>query len=140
MTTPTRAAPEDPVAVDNSVRVVILILLAVDGVLCAVAAALLLPYRVGGVPMPISAVVAGLVNLGLVWAASYWARSGGLAALPLWTWLATVALLTFGGPGGDVIFGGTGVLAYSAVLMILFGAGPAAFWLWVRSQRRSVIR
>lgn len=104
--------------------------------LCAVAAALLLPFRVGGVPLPFSAPIAGLINLALVWAASYWATSNRLAALPLWTWLATVAGLTLGGPGGDIVFGGNGVLAYSSILMILFGAGPPAFFLWVRSQRR----
>jgi hypothetical protein len=54
----------------------------------------------------------------------------------LWTWLGTVAAMTLGGPGGDVVFGGNGVLAYSAILMIVFGAGPPAFWLWVRSQRQ----
>lgn len=115
-------------------------MLAVDGVLCAVAAALLLPYRLGGVPMPVSALIAGVINLALVWAASYWTTSNRVAALPLWTWLATIAGLTFGGPGGDIVFGGTGVLAYSSVLILLFGASPAAFWLWVRSQRRGVDR
>ncbi|MET0896956.1 MAG: hypothetical protein ABWY45_03480 [Mycobacterium sp.] len=116
-------------------RNVILTLLAVDGVLCAVAASLLLPFRVGGVPLPVSALLAGAVNLALVWAASYWSSSNRLAALPLWTFLATVGGLTFGGPGGDIVYGGTGVLAYSSVLLILFGASPAGFWLWVRSQR-----
>ena len=123
-------------ATDPAVRSVVLILLAVDGVLCAIASALLLPFRVGGVAMPVAAVMAGLVNLALVWAASYWTSSNSTAAIPLWTWLGTVAVLTLGGPGGDIVFGGTGVLAYSAVLLILFGASPAAFWLWVRSQRR----
>lgn len=123
---------------DSATRVVVLVLLAVDGVLCAVAAALLLPYRLGGVPMPVSALIAGVINLALVWAASYWTTSNRIAALPLWTWLATIAGLTFGGPGSDIIFGGTGVLAYSSVLILLFGASPAAFWLWVRSQRRIV--
>lgn len=131
---------EDPAADDPSVRLVVLILLAVDGVLCAIAAALLLPFRVGGVPLPISAVVAGLINLALVWAASYWTSSNSAAGIPLWAWLGTVAVMTLGGPGGDIVFGGTGVLAYSAVLLILFGASPAAFWLWVRSQRRPVGR
>ena len=123
-------------ATDPAVRSVVLILLAVDGALCAIASALLLPFRVGGVAMPVAAVMAGLVNLALVWAASYWTSSNSMAAIPLWTWLGTVAVLTLGGPGGDIVFGGTGVLAYSAVLLILSGASPAAFWLWVRSQRR----
>lgn len=114
----------------------VLILLAVNGVLCALAAAFLLPFRVSGVPLPLSAPIAGLINLALVWAAAYWSTSNRLAALPLWTWLATVAGLTFGGPGGDIVFGGNGVLAYSSILMLIFGAGPPAFYLWVRGQRR----
>lgn len=134
-----RSTPEgDLGTVEPSVRVVVLTLLAVNGVLCAVAAALLLPFRVAGVPLPLSAVVAGALNVALVWAAAYWSTSNRLAALPLWTWLATVAAMSLGGPGGDIIFGGTGVLAYSALLLILFGASPAAFWLYVRSQRRQV--
>ncbi|WP_197382000.1 hypothetical protein [Mycolicibacterium mengxianglii] len=130
----------DSRAVDSSVRVVVLILLAVDGVLCAVVSALMLPFRLGGVPMPLSALVAGVVNLALVWAAAYWSPSNRVAALPLWTWLATVAALTLGGPGGDIVFGGHGVLAYSAILLIVFGASPPAFWLWVRSQRQQITR
>ncbi|MGB3486174.1 MAG: hypothetical protein WBB07_28635 [Mycobacterium sp.] len=127
---------EDLRAVDSSARVVVLTLLAVDGVLCAVATALLLPFRVGGVALPVSAAVAGLINLALVWAASYWTTSSRLVALPLWTWLATVAVMTLGGPGGDIVFGGNGVLAYSAILMIVLGAGPPGLWLWGRNQGR----
>jgi hypothetical protein len=108
---------------------VVLGLLAVDGVLSAVAGALLLPLYLGPVPFPVSAVLSGLVNAGLVWAAGYWTDSSRLAGLPLWTWLATVAALTLGGPGGDIVFGGRGVMAYGVLVLMVFGALPAVLLL-----------
>jgi hypothetical protein len=110
--------------------VAVLTLLAVDGVLCAIAAAFLLPLRIGTVPFPISALIAGLVNAVLVWAALHWTPAPRVAALPLWTWLLTVALLTLGGPGDDIVFGGSGVMAYGALLFIALGVLPPAFVLW----------
>ena len=104
----------------------VLTLLAIDGVLCAVAAAFFLPLRLGATPFPVSAVVAGVVNAALVWAALHWTSSPRVAALPLWTWLLTVALMTLGGPGDDVIFGGVGLLEYAALLLIALGTLPPA--------------
>jgi hypothetical protein len=109
-------------------RVFILALLAVDGVISAVLGAFLMPYYIGAVPMPVSALISGLVNAGLVWAASVWTDSTRLAALPLFAWLATVAVLTLGGPGNDIVFGGPGWMAYSVLLLLLLGAAPP---VWV---------
>jgi hypothetical protein len=114
----------------SGARPVILGLLAFDGVLSAVAGVLLLPIFVGTFPLPISALIAGLVNAGLVWAALQWTTSPRLAALPLWTFLLTVLVLTFGGPGGDMMFDGL----TSAVVMILFGAAPPALVLWRKTN------
>jgi len=108
---------------------VVLGLLALDGVLSAVAGALLLPLYLGRIPLPVSALICGLLNVALVWAAGHWTESKRLAALPLWTWLATVAVFTLGGPGGDVVFGGSGVMAYSAIIFLLLGALPTAYLL-----------
>ena len=94
-------------------------MLAIDGVLSAVAAAFFLPLRIGSVPFPISALMSGLVNAALVW-----------AALPLWCWLLTVAGLTFGGPGDDIVFGGAGIMEYAPLLLIVLGALPPAALLW----------
>ena len=104
-------------------------ILAVDGVLSAVAGALLLPLYLGPVPVPFSAVLSGLVNAALVWAASQWTESRRLAALPLWAWLATVTALTLGGPGGDIVFGGPGIMGFSVLIFLLLGALPAALLL-----------
>ena len=125
---------DDAGATDPSIRILILALLAVDGILSAVAGALLLPAYLGSIPFPISALISGLVNAALVWAAGRWTTSARLAALPLWTWLLTVAAMAMGGPGGDVIFGGRGVLAYGPFLLLAVGAAPP---LWVLWQRRA---
>lgn len=115
-------------------RFVVLTLLAVDGVLSAVAAAFLLPSYLGPVPFPISALISGLVNAALVWAARYWTDSPRIVALPLWTWLLAVAAMTFGGPADDTIFGGRGLMGYGVLLLIVFGAGPPGWVLWHRKQ------
>jgi hypothetical protein len=93
-----------------------------------------LPLSIGPVPFPISALVSGAVNAVLVWSAMHWTDSPRLAALPLWTWLLTVAGLTFGGPGDDIIFGGRGVMAYGVLLFIIAGVLPPA-WLLLRRNR-----
>lgn len=108
---------------------VVLALLALDGVLSAIAGALLLPFHAGIIPLPVGAIGSGLLNAALVWAAGECSGSKRLAALPLWTWLATTAVFTLGGPGGDVVFGGPGVMAYSAVIFLLLGALPPALVL-----------
>jgi hypothetical protein len=113
-------------------RSVVLTLLAIDGVLSAVAAAFFLPLRIGSVPVPISSLLSGLINAGLVWAALQWTSAPRLAALPLWTWLLTVAGLTFGGPGDDIVFGGVGVMEFAPLLLIVLGALPPALVLWRR--------
>ena len=111
-------------------RPVVLTLLAIDGVLSAVAAAFFLPLRIGSVPFPISALLSGLVNAALVWAALQWTSAPRVAALPLWCWLLTVAGLTFGGPGDDIVFGGVGIMEYAPLLLIVLGALPPAWLLW----------
>jgi hypothetical protein len=108
---------------------VVLGLLAVDGVLSAIMGAFLLPLRVGPVPLPVGAVLSGLLNLALVWAASYWTQDGRLAGLPLWTWMATVAVLSLRGPGGDIVFGGPGIMGFALILLMILGALPAAVLL-----------
>jgi len=115
----------------------VLALLAVDGALCAVATALLLPAHIGAVPFPLSALVGGLVNAWLVWVALRCTASLRLAALPLWAWLLTIALMTFGGPGDDLIFADRGVMAYGVLLMIVLGSAPPGWLLWRRRQALS---
>lgn len=118
---------------EAAVRVVVLTLLTVDGVLSALAAALLLPSRIGSVPFPVSGLISGLVNAALVWAAKRWTTSIRVAALPLWAWLMTVAAMTLSGPADDIIFGGRGVMAYGALLLVASGVVPPIWVLWRRT-------
>lgn len=132
---PHAASVEDAGATDPAIRVVVLALLAVDGVLSALAGALLLPSYIGTIPFPISGLISGLVNAALVWAAGRWTRTARGAALPLWTWLLTVAVISMGGPADDVILGGSGLMAYGALLLIMLGVTPPVLVLWWRGHR-----
>lgn len=124
------ATTGDPVdSTDPTLRIVVLVLLVVDGIVSAVVGAFLLPFYVGSVPVPISALASGLLNAALVWAALVWTESKRQAALPLIAWLVTVGVLTIGGPGGDIVFGGPGLMAYSVLIFLLFGATPSALVL-----------
>ena len=131
---PGRAARQRPDLTANleptRLRTGVLTLLAIDGVLSAVAAAFFLPLRIGSVPFPVSALLSGLVNAALVWAALQWTSAPRLAALPLWCWLLTVAALTLGGPGADIVFGGAGIMEYAWLLLLVLGALPPAWVLW----------
>ena len=104
-------------------------LLAVDGVLSAIAAAFFLPAYLGSIPFPVSALISGALNAALVWAALQWSSSPALAGLPMWCWLATVAVLFVGGPGGDAVFNGPGAMGLRPLLLIVFGLVPPALVL-----------
>lgn len=133
-TKPRAASIDDVGATDPAIRFVVLALLAVDGILSALAGALLLPSYLGAVPFPISGLLSGLLNAALVWAAGRWTQSPRVAALPLWMWLLTVAVISMGGPGDDVILGGSGLFAYGALLLIVLGVVPPVWVLWRRNQ------
>lgn len=134
-TKPRAASIPDGGATDPAIRFVVLALLAVDGILSALAGALLLPSYIGAIPFPISGLISGLLNAALVWAAGLWARSARVAALPLWTWLFTVAVMSIGGPSDDVILGGRGLMAYGALVLIVLGVTPPVWVLWRQSRR-----
>nr|WP_238994790.1 hypothetical protein [Mycolicibacterium chubuense] len=131
------APPTPGVRQPGPLRVVVLFVLALDGVLSALMAVFFLPLRVGTVPLPVSGLVSGILNALLVLAAAKWTTSPRLAALPLWTWLATVVVFTFGGPGDDIVFGGTGIMGFGAVLLIVLGAAPPA---WILTRRTTPAR
>ncbi len=116
----------------RALRAVVLTLLALDGVISAVLAAFLLTLRLGPVPFPISALISGLLNAALVWVARQWTPSPRLAALPLWAWLLTVAVMTFPGPGDDAVFSAI----YLLLVFIVLGAIPPLMLLYRGSQSR----
>nr|WP_231743172.1 hypothetical protein [Mycobacterium sp. GA-2829] len=101
--------------------------------LAAILGAFFLPLRIGAVAFPVSALIVGLLNAALVWAAQQWTASNRLAALPLWAWLATLVVLFAFGPGGDVVFGGHDVMTYGVLIYTVVGVAPAA-WLLRRAR------
>lgn len=129
-----RQHPDLSLSLDDTraLRTVVLTLLAVDGIISALLAAFFLPLRLGSVPFPISALISGLLNTALVWAALQWTSSSRLAALPLWTWLATAAALTLPGPGDDAVYSAE----WALLLLIVLGALPPALLLYSRTRSR----
>lgn len=111
-------------------RGIVLGLLAADGVISAILGATFLQVRIGAVPFPISALISGLLNALLVWVGLQWTSSVRLAALAVWTWLFTLAVMTFTGPGGDVVFGGPGFDQWGAAVLLVLGALPPGIVLW----------
>ncbi|SCX31964.1 hypothetical protein [Mycolicibacterium fluoranthenivorans] len=104
-------------------------LLCLGGVLSAVLAAFLLPWRVSGAPFPASVLASGACNAALVWAALQWTPSTRVGALPLWCWLATIGSLTLGGPGSDIVFATTASGALLLLLLIVVGTLPSVLVL-----------
>ncbi|MCV7132114.1 hypothetical protein H7J06_03885 [Mycobacterium hodleri] len=116
-------------------RFAVLAVLSLDGVLSAIAGAFLLPLYVGSIPLPISGLISGLVNVALVWAALQWVSSPRLAALPLWAWLVTALGLTLGGPGDDIVLSGAGIMQLAPLIFVVLGGGPPAYLLWRLTSR-----
>jgi len=116
-------------------RFAALAVLTLDGVLSAIAGAFFLPLYVGAVPLPVSGLISGLVNVALVWAALQWVSSPRLAALPLWAWLVTTLGLTLGGPGDDIVLSGAGIMQLAPIIFVVLGGGPPAYFLWRLTSR-----
>jgi len=106
------------------VRPVLLGVLTLDGALSAIVGAFFLPLYLGPVPFPISALLSGLVNAALVWAALQWTDSPRVAALPLFAWLLVVFALVLAGPQLDFVLGGSGLMQASPLLLMVLGALP----------------
>jgi hypothetical protein len=131
----TSSASGDARRADSALRVVIFVFLAVNGVISAILGALFVQLRLGSAPFPVSALLSGLLNALLVWVGLQWTGSGRLAAISVWTWLLTVAVMMAWGQGGlpatwfgaffdDTLFGGPGFDQFSALLLLVLGIVP----------------
>jgi hypothetical protein len=124
--------PSPPPEGNRALRAAVLILLGIDGVISALLASFFLPLYIGPVPFPLSALISGLLNAALLWVALQWTSSPRLAALPVWTWLATIAALSFPGPGDDAVFSAQ----WQLLVLIVVGAVPPLLLLYRRNQSR----
>jgi hypothetical protein len=108
-----------------------LVVLMVDAVVLAVVELLfvplrfdgfLLPHILGGVPLPLSALVAALTTPWLVSVAGRLSPSLPVAAAPLAAWIVAIAVFGMFGPGGDLVL----VADWRALLLFSCGALPSA--------------
>ena len=105
---------------------VILGLLIFDGFLTAVLAALFLPLYLGATPFPISAVVAAVVNVLLIYGAAAVTDRNTMTCLPLVAWGFGYLVCLMGGPGGDQVLG----QSWQTLLLLILGLVPAGYALY----------
>lgn len=114
-------------------EVVLLVALAL---LVAVLEVLYLPVHLGERAVPVGALAALVTNPLLVAAAGERTTRTGVAAAPLGAWVLTVLLLTFPGPGGDVLL----LDDWRALVLLVLGVVPAALVLGRHVGRSAVQR
>lgn len=85
----------------------------------------LLPYALGGVPVPASALLAALTTPWLVSVAGTLSTKLLVAAAPLITWILVVAVFGMFGPGGDMVL----IADWRSLLLFACGALPSAIVL-----------
>jgi len=85
----------------------------------------LLPYALGGIPVPASALVAALTTPWLVRIAGGISPKLLVAASPLIAWILTVAVFGMFGPGGDLLL----ISDWRSLLLFACGALPSALVL-----------
>lgn len=85
----------------------------------------LLPYMLGGMPVPASALLAVLTTPWLVSVAGGLSPKLLVAAAPLVTWVLVVAVFGMFGPGGDMVL----IADWRSLLLFACGALPSAIVL-----------
>lgn len=90
----------------------------------AAGARLAAPLGTGSVPIPLTAVIAAVVNISLVAAMRTLTDSLRLALLPVMAWTVGFLLCTFPGPGGDKLLMGD----WPTLLLLLCGTVPALLY------------
>jgi len=85
----------------------------------------LLPYALGGMPLPVSALVAALTTPWLVSVAGRLAPKMLVAAAPLIGWILAVAVFGMFGPGSDLVL----VADWRSLLLFACGTLPSAIVL-----------
>lgn len=84
-----------------------------------------LPYTLGGIPVPVSALVAALTTPWLVSVAGRLSPRLLVAAAPLFGWLVAIAVFGLFGPGGDLVL----IADWRSMLLFACGALPSALVL-----------
>lgn len=97
-----------------------------DGFLCGILAVFFLPTYLGPVPFPVSAILAGIANVTLLFAARKVAEQPMAIASPLIAWFVAILVCMFGGPGGDVLL----LADWRTAVLLLGGLVPPGILLF----------
>ncbi|MEE2034527.1 hypothetical protein [Rhodococcus chondri] len=126
MTVDPATALPDAAPAESEPRKGLVGLLVADGALCAVLSVFYLGLYIGGVPFPITILLAAVINLLLVMAVRTETGSLGTAAWPLLAWVVGFGLCLLGGPGGDMVV----VADWRILLLPIAALAPAGFYLF----------
>ncbi|MET9290062.1 hypothetical protein [Nocardia beijingensis] len=110
----------------------ILVVLTVDALLTLALEVLYLPTYLGSVAFPVSAMVAGVVNVLLVMGARSVTRRPALLGLPLVAWAFGFLVCASAGPGGDILLGSD----WRTALLLFAGLLPPLAYLYIQANAR----
>jgi len=105
----------------------VLVLLAFDGLLLGAFGLAFTPLFIGAVPVPLGAVLSIIILPWLVLRAGDVDPRPGFAGAPLIAWFVAVVVLGLTGPGGDVILP-TQPGTFWTSLVLFFGGVGAGLW------------
>lgn len=93
---------------------------------------LFLPLYRGSVPIPVTALLAGPVNIALVYGMASVTSRLSLLAAPLVVWTVGFLVCASAGPGGDIMLGSD----WRTLLLLFCGLVPPLVYLYVRVNAR----
>ncbi|MGW4772723.1 hypothetical protein ACWEO2_32395 [Nocardia sp. NPDC004278] len=107
---------------------VIIGVLVLDALVTLALEVLYLPTYIHTVAFPLSAVLAGVVNIALVMGVRSVTHRIGAALLPLGAWTFGFLICSFTGPGGDIMLG----TDWRTLLLLICGLVPPLLYLYFR--------
>ncbi|WP_328405735.1 hypothetical protein [Nocardia sp. NBC_00403] len=112
----------------ESLAPVIITLLVLDALITLALEVLYLPAYLDSVAFPLSAVLAGVINVLLVMGVRTVTTRVGFAILPIAAWTFGFLLCSVTGPGGDIMLGSD----WRTALLLFCGLVPPLGYLYVR--------
>ncbi|MGQ4616410.1 hypothetical protein [Nocardia sp. R7R-8] len=110
----------------------ILVILIVDALITLALEVLYLPIYLGSVAFPISAAVAGVVNVLLVAGARAVTRRPAILGLPVAAWTFGFLVCASAGPGGDILLGSD----WRTALLLFAGLLPPLAYIYIQLNAR----
>ncbi|MEV6214383.1 hypothetical protein [Nocardia sp. NPDC051833] len=119
-----------PARLDPVISGLIVVLLLVDALITLALEVLFLPLYVGAVALPVAALLAAPINVGLVYGMESVTSRLGFAFAPIVVWVFGFLVAASRGPGGDVLLGSDG----RTLLLLACGVLAPAAYLYYRSN------